>query len=447
MTDLNNSSTLVISNVSSTLAISNVSSTSVESFKSIMCIGTEHIQFDRISFSLDYIIENDNNQDITITSESSVFGLMHKSEKRYSRRAKKTKTKKTHFKYFTNITYDFSQDKDLIYNIDYQGVKYQIIYNKMVKSPLVNEGGIIYPIQIKIKFNERKDLYDLLNFSNKIYFENYLNDDLEDYNKITMYIFNGDNYWESNGEKQKRDFDSIYLPIKIKKDIIKGFELFENEAYIKRLRGLGITRKKVLFLDGAPGTGKSSLILAIASQLNKDIAYFSFTPKITDTTLITAMSNVPEDAIVVFEDIDCLFQDRKPNDSEKNYVTFSALLNCLDGLVCKDGMIVIATTNHLNTLDPALIRSGRVDKIITLDYIKKKEIIEMFKRFMELNYIEGSENEFYDKVHSLSIKITPSLLQQYLKKYMDKTSEALENYLEIKEMHEKVNKSDKHLYS
>ena len=159
------------------------------------------------------------------------------------------------------------------------------------------------------------------------------------------------------------------------------------------------------------------------------------------------MSNVPEDTIVVFEDIDCLFQDRKPNDSAKNYVTFSALLNCLDGLVCKDGMIVIATTNHLNALDPALIRSGRVDKIITLEYIKKKEIIEMFKRFMELNYINGSENEFYDKVHSLSIKITPSLVQQYLKKYMDKTSEALENYLEIKEMHEKVNKSDKHLYT
>jgi ATPases of the AAA+ class len=114
------------------------------------------------------------------------------------------------------------------------------------------------------------------------------------------------------------------------------------------LEKLGITRKKVVMLEGPPGTGKSSLIMSLASKLEKDIAYFSFTPDITDTKLIKSMQNTPEDAIIVFEDIDCLFEERKVNDTSKNSITFSALLNCLDGLVCKDGLIVIATTNHID---------------------------------------------------------------------------------------------------
>ena len=199
-------------------------------------------------------------------------------------------------------------------------------------------------------------------------------------------------------------------------------------------------------LEGPPGTGKSSLIMALASKLEKDIGYFSFTPDINDTKLIKSMQSTPSDSIIVFEDIDCLFQERKANDTNKNSISFSAILNCLDGLVCKDGLIVILTTNHMEKLDPALIRSGRVDRVISLTYMKKPEIYKMFIKFQENDYIPDSEKEFYEKIITLNIEITPSLLQQYLFKYLDKCQPALNNYKEIKELYNKVVKSQKNLY-
>lgn len=46
------------------------------------------------------------------------------------------------------------------------------------------------------------------------------------------------------------------------------------------------------------------------------------------------------------------------------------LLNVLDGVVDTPGRIVIMTTNQVDVLDPALIRPGRIDKTILLDYMK-----------------------------------------------------------------------------
>ena len=84
------------------------------------------------------------------------------------------------------------------------------------------------------------------------------------------------------------------------------------------------------------------------------------------------MKNV-NDSIVVFEDIDCLFQERKNNDDAKNMISFSAILNVLDGITTSDGQIVIMSSNFKNVLDKALIRPGRVDHIIEFDFMRKQK--------------------------------------------------------------------------
>ena len=402
--------------------------------------------FDRLVFSLQHILSNSHDEIKILSTKNNVISLTQRCDQRRTRRNRLEKTKKTEFKYYFCASKDFTVEDIPEYEIQYKDSIFKISIHKLFTEPQGSEGGPLFPMLIKIQYKNKEDIKLILDVSNKIYCENYLDDDLEDYNTITMWVYD-ENYWENNGKKKKRSIDSIYIPNKLKNDLVKEFETFESKEYISRLERLGITRKKVVMLEGPPGTGKSSLIMSLASKLEKDIAYFSFTPEITDTKLIKSMQNTPDDAIIVFEDIDCLFEERKVNDTSKNSITFSALLNCLDGLVCKDGLIVIATTNHIDKLDPALIRSGRVDRVVNLTYMKKPEIFEMWKKFMEHDYEEGSENKFYELTKNLKINITPSLLQQYLFQYLDQPQKALDNYLEIKDMYDKVVKCEKNMYS
>jgi hypothetical protein len=410
------------------------------------CINTNSGYFDKIIYALDYILSNEIPELKVISSKNTVLSLMNRCDRRRTRRDRQKKTKKTEFKYYFCLGKIFSDSENVEILFQFKEKFYKISLINVTKEPLGCEHGVQYPLEIKIEFENRNDITEILNYGNKIYCENYLDDDLEDYNTVTMFVYD-ENFWENNGKKKKRSIDSIYIPKKLKNDLVEEFERFESKEYISRLTKLGITRKKVLMLEGPPGTGKSSLIMALASKLERDIAYFSFTPEITDTKLIKSMQNAPNDSIIVLEDIDCLFEERKVNDTSKNSVTFSALLNCLDGLICRDGMIVITTTNHIDKLDPALIRSGRVDKVVSLTFMKKNEIYEMWIKFMENDYVEESEKTFYELVKKLDINITPSLLQQYLFKYLDQRQEALDNYEEIKDMHDKVVKSNKALYS
>ena len=81
--------------------------------------------------------------------------------------------------------------------------------------------------------------------------------------------------------------------------------------------------------------------------------------------------------MLAIEDIDAAFDGRK----KKAKVTFSALLNCLDGLFYKDELITIITTNHIEKLDKALIRPGRVDLKLEITNPGKDEVEEYLSIF------------------------------------------------------------------
>ena len=90
------------------------------------------------------------------------------------------------------------------------------------------------------------------------------------------------------------------------------------------------------------------------------------------------------------------------------------------------------TTNKPDILDKALIRPGRVDYIMKFDYIKITQVKEMYKVFMEQNFDEDKMSKFVDEFRGLGVNIPPSLLQQYLFKYLDNPEDALENISDIK---------------
>src|SRR5207253_2725559 len=84
-------------------------------------------------------------------------------------------------------------------------------------------------------------------------------------------------------------------------------------------------------------------------------------PNMSDNRLGDLLAKVPERNILLLEDIDCAFVKRKRASGKEGELTFSGLLNALDGVASPEGRIVVMTTNHVDKLDPALIRPGRAD--------------------------------------------------------------------------------------
>ena len=93
--------------------------------------------------------------------------------------------------------------------------------------------------------------------------------------------------------------------------------------------------------------------------------------------------------------------------------------------------------NHLNHLDSALIRPGRVDFFMHFDNAIKEQVVTLFHNFTQAD--QEQANKFNDELVYLNIKVTTSLLQQYLLKYMKKPVEAIENLGELKKMFDVCN--------
>jgi SpoVK/Ycf46/Vps4 family AAA+-type ATPase len=246
-------------------------------------------------------------------------------------------------------------------------------------------------------------------------------------------------YFTSLGYRKKRNLDTIYLPSKTKQKMIDDLTYFLDEKTKIKYGKLGILHKRTYLLEGIPGAGKSSFIMALASHFGYNLAIISFTPKMNDNDLIRLLRSLEEKeenkVFIIFEDMDCIFKERKSNDENRNMVTFSGILNALDGITTRDNMICFITTNYKQNLDSALIRPGRVDSIIRFDYVVKEQVIDIFTAFTER---ADKAQMFYDELCRFNINISTSLLQQYLLKYLDETNidKVIDNLDELKKMYD-----------
>ena len=177
--------------------------------------------------------------------------------------------------------------------------------------------------------------------------------------------------------KFKRNLSTIYLENKNK--IFESINVWKNSEEFYRERG--IPYKLGILLYGEPGTGKSSLVHAIASELNKDVIVLTAGAILNGklSRYNTACCDTPP--IIVIEEIDTIVNSRQNELGEKEKVILSELLNFLDGPSSPDSCVVIATTNHIEKLDPAIIRSGRFDIKIHMGKISRDLAIKMCKDF------------------------------------------------------------------
>ena len=189
--------------------------------------------------------------------------------------------------------------------------------------------------------------------------------------------------------------------------------------------------------------GKTTLVFGLASLLNYSICVINFGPKTDDAAIMNALTKTEPNQILILEDIDCLFVERKSNDSSRSMVSFSGILNLLDGVVRKHGLITVMTTNHPERLDHALLRPGRVDQHVKFNYMKTKEIKQMFRKILP-EKLHPEEEVFLKKTSKL--KLSPAQLQEFLFKYRDEES-ILALLSELKDINSQVNPSLGSLYT
>ena len=231
---------------------------------------------------------------------------------------------------------------------------------------------------------------------------------------INIYTWDSDNMsWYQTSKELKRSIDTIYFDEGIGEGIIKDIQEFLSEEHQEIYQTFGIPYKRNYLLEGYPGTGKTSLVSALASEINYSISVLHLTPKILDAELHRIFQNLEDDTILVLEDIDCLFNGRKKDDDSMSNISFSALLNALDGMVSRqNGALVFMTTNYKTKLDSALIRPGRIDQCIHFDYATEYQIKKMYTKF----FPEYNFDKFYSKIDSY--KTTVAMLQKILLPYL-----------------------------
>ncbi|OCF33300.1 mitochondrial chaperone BCS1 [Kwoniella heveanensis BCC8398] len=169
--------------------------------------------------------------------------------------------------------------------------------------------------------------------------------------------------WRPFGKpRARREMGSVVLAEGVSERIENDLKSFLGRGrwYAER----GIPYRRGYLLHGPPGSGKTSYIQALAGSLNYNICLLNLAERgLTDDKLNHLLGLVPERSFILLEDVDSAFNRRvqTSEDGYKSAVTFSGLLNALDGVASSEERIIFMTTNHYDRLDPALIRPGRVD--------------------------------------------------------------------------------------
>lgn len=239
--------------------------------------------------------------------------------------------------------------------------------------------------------------------------------------KTLMYTAMGSEWRPFGHPRRRRPTASVVLDRGITDRIITDCNDFIGNSLWYTQRGIPYRRGYLLY--GPPGCGKSSFITALAGKLEYGICLLNLSERgLTDDRLNHLLNVAPEQTIILLEDIDAAFVSRESTLQQKsaydglNRITFSGLLNCLDGVASTEARIVFMTTNYIDRLDPALIRPGRIDVKEYIGYCTQYQLEEMFKQFFGDTESSRSQ-QFAQKVFESGQTVSPAQIQGFFMKH------------------------------
>lgn len=242
---------------------------------------------------------------------------------------------------------------------------------------------------------------------------------IEKHSKNVVIYKQNAGHWNISKSVHPRDMSGIVTPNK--KPILGMLDDFvANEAFYKRT---GISFKKGMLLYGIPGTGKTSIITALAKRYNMKVCI------VNPEKDLDAMDTMYDNTIMLFEDIDRYFKPVRNTKDSVDIVgwepTFNLqkMLNVLDGITSPHKCIIILTANNKDVIPGVVLRPGRIDAQYEFSYASQQDIIDYTKFFYE-----HVSNTLASKIaRKLAGKqVTISALQCHFLQYYNDPARALE---------------------
>jgi hypothetical protein len=201
----------------------------------------------------------------------------------------------------------------------------------------------------------------------------------------------------------------LILPERVKKlvdNAILGF--YRHRDVLERL---GVELKRGVLFHSPPGTGKTSISLYLAGELPHFTVCFISGERLLYPREICRMARYLQPAMLVFEDIDLVAQERNANGLA---TVLGELMNQIDGCEPTDQVLFIMNTNSLERLEHAVKdRPGRVDQIIEVPLPDRDHRQRLLMHFAKNVQLEGSAS---DRVQEATEGATPAMLKEIVKR-------------------------------
>lgn len=292
------------------------------------------------------------------------------------------------------------------YKCAYKGVDIQVHQTQSTDTHVMYNSRTALPV---------KSLFLDLNTDDSSFAETFLRD-VEKFAKndfkanspehIVHYVYTDFFDWEKSENYEKRHLDKLYLPADVEKSLVTDFNFFTERAD-GVYKQMGISSSRTYLLYGCPGTGKTTTAYVMASEMNLNICTVDFTNKIDDYTFRKCVKSVPPNSLLLLEDIDHLFAPQKARDELRHSITFSGLLNVLDGVAKLKKLICVITCNNIGALDKTFLR--RIDYAVEFKNSVTEHQLTKFCRAMPVEVDSGPFVKFFK-----SKETTVNVIQKWM---------------------------------
>ena len=242
-----------------------------------------------------------------------------------------------------------------------------------------------------------------------------------------------------HGGDERNIFSSVVGHDNQKKELLTIIDWFNRS---KELREKGLSIPKGVILNGAPGNGKSLLIKEAIKACNSPVFIFRGEEDNVVGSIVKTFENAKKTghAIIVFDELDLLInKDRR---------VVRVLQEYLDGVESADDILVLSATNDIDDIPDALLRNGRLEKILYIPYLKGPELVKLLKYYFDLYKAEFPKDADEDELEVSLNHVTCSGIKAIVNDALlrngwdNLTKEALDN--SISNITERVKGSGEH---